>query len=91
VRTLKTWNLSATSLALADAYLGEDPIDQVSGRFGHSPSAAGAAKSSFLTGEGHDLLLLAVRALEPQEAMGQNPAPEEGFEFLGDMLREMLS
>ena len=58
---------------------------------GHSPAAAGATESAFLTREGDELFVLAVLAPEPQKAVGQNPALEEGLELLGDVLWDELA
>jgi hypothetical protein len=76
---------------LSDTGFGEDLVHEVSRAFCHSSSAAGAAKSAFLTGKRDQLFMFAVGAPDTQETMSENPAAEEGFEFLGDVLGKAFS
>jgi hypothetical protein len=69
---------------LADRYLGEDAIDEVRGGVRHAAAAAGRAEATSLAREGHETVELALVAVEPEEALGEDPAAEKGAELLLD-------
>jgi hypothetical protein len=53
----------------------------------HPASAARRAKSAALAAEGDELVVAALAAAQPQEAVGQDAAFEEGVELVLDELR----
>ena len=62
------------------------PLDQVSGGSHHAPHPARRAQPAPLTGEGDQLLVRALIAAQPQEAMREDAAFEKGVEFRFDKL-----
>ena len=69
----------------------KDLIHQVCGRLGHPPAATGGAKSALLAREREQFLFVAIVAAESKEAIRQNPATQEAFKFLRDVLGKALS
>ena len=59
---------------LAHRHSRDDVIDQVSGGLCHAPCTTGGAKTTPLTGEGHELFMGAVGAANAQDTMGQDAA-----------------
>ena len=55
----------------------------------HPASAARRAKSAALAAEGDELVVAALAAAQPQEAVGQDAAFEEGVELVFDELRQV--
>ena len=55
----------------------------------HPASAARRAKSAALAAEGDELVVAALAAAQPQEAVGQDAAFEEGVELFFDELRQV--
>jgi hypothetical protein len=73
---------------LPDQYLGEHVIDKISGRFHHAPGAATGAEPAALAAEGDQVLMATAFALDPQEAMLQQPAFQVILKLLSDELRQ---
>ena len=69
---------------LADGHFGQDAIDEVCGAVGHAPAAARGAEATPLAGEGHQAIVAAGIAVEPQKAVGQDPAAKVGAKLLLD-------
>ena len=63
-------------------------VHQVRRRLRHAPRAARWAKAAPLAGEGDELVIAAVAAAQAQEAVGQDPAFEEGVELVLNELRQ---
>ena len=66
---------------LAHRYVGDDVVHQAGRRLRHATSAARGAKAAPLATEGDELVVAAVTAAKPQEAVGQDSALEEGVEL----------
>ena len=64
-------------------------VDQVCGGLRHAPGAARGAKPTALAAESHQLVVSAVAAAQPQEAVGQDAALEEGIELVHPELRQV--
>ena len=60
---------------------GDDVVHQAGRRLRHATSAARGAEAAPLATEGDELVVAAVTAAKPQEAMGQDSALEEGVEL----------
>jgi hypothetical protein len=69
---------------LADGHLGQDAIDELCGGVGHASAAAGRAEATPLAREGDEAIVAASVAVDPQEAVGQDPAPEVRAQLLLD-------
>ena len=54
----------------------DDVVDQVGGRLRHAPRAARRAEPSPLAAEGQQLVVAALAAAQPEEAVGQDAALE---------------
>jgi len=65
--------------------------DEVSCGLTHAPSATAWAKSPALTTECHQVLESAGLALDSEEPIGQNPAPQELFELLDHKIRQWVA
>ena len=76
---------------LANRHVGDDVVHQVRRRLRHATSAARGAKAAPLAGEGDKLVAGAVTAAQPQEAVGQDAALEEGVELVLHELRQLGS
>ena len=61
-------------------------VYQVRRRLRHAPGAARRAKAAPLATEGDELVVPAVAAAQPQEAVGQDAAFEKRIELLFDEL-----
>lgn len=72
---------------LPDWCLGEHVIDKMSRCFHHASGTATGAESPPLTAEGDQVLVAAAIALDPQEAMLQQPAFQVILKLLSDELR----
>lgn len=69
---------------LADGYFRQDAIDEVRGGIGHSASSAGGAEATPLARERDEAIVSAGVAVEPQESMSQDSAPEVRAKLLLD-------
>jgi len=69
---------------LAHRRMGQDPVDEVGGRVGHAAAAARRAEPAALAGEGDQRVLAAAGAVDPGEAVGEDPAGEEGEQLPQD-------
>ena len=76
---------------LPDRCFGEHMIDKMSGRFHHTPGTATGAESPALTAEGDQVLMAAAIALDPQEAMLQQPALQVILKLLSDEIRQIAA
>ncbi len=63
---------------MADGNPGQEGIDRLRGGLGHPAAAAGGAESAPLAGEGDQAIQTAGVAVDPDEAVGQDAAVEEG-------------
>jgi hypothetical protein len=72
---------------LADGYFREDAIDEVRGGVGHAPAAAGRTETTSLAREGDEAIVAAGVAVEPQEAVSKDSAPEVRAQLLLDEAR----
>ena len=61
---------------LAHRHVRDDAVHQVR-RLGHSPGPARRAKASVLAAEGKQLVVPAVAAAQPQQAVGQDAAQQD--------------
>ena len=64
-------------------------VDQVGRRLGHAPGSARRTKPTALAAEGHQLVVPAVAAAQPQEAVGKDAAFEKGVELVLHKLRQV--
>ncbi len=69
---------------LEDGQFRKDAIDEMCGGVGHAPAAAGRTESTALAREGDEAIVAAGVALEPQEAVSQDSAPEVRAQLLLD-------
>ena len=76
---------------LAHRHMGDDVVHQVRRGLRHAPRAARRAKAAPLAAEGDQLVVAAVAAAQPQEAVGQDAAFEEGVELVLHELRQIGS
>jgi len=60
----------------------DDVVHQVRCRLGHAPGPARRAKASAFAAERNQLVFPAVTAAQPQEAVGQGAALQEGVELV---------
>ncbi len=67
----------------------DDVVHQVGRRLRHAPGPARGAKAPALATEGQQLVVPAIPAAQPQEAVGQDAAFEEGVELVFDELRQV--
>ena len=74
---------------LAHRHMGDDVVDQVGRRLRHAPCAARGAKAAPLATEGDELVVAAVPAAQPQEAVGQDAALQKSVELVLDELRQV--
>jgi len=73
---------------LAHRDLGNDMIDEVGRRFRHTAGPTSRAKPSPFTGKGHQLLMGALPAPQPQKSMREDPAFQKCLELVCDKLRQ---
>jgi hypothetical protein len=69
---------------LPDGDPGEDRVDEIRRLLRHPPPAATGTDRAAFTRQRHEALERAVVAANPQEAMDEQPAPEEGTELALD-------
>jgi hypothetical protein len=62
--------------------MGDDVVDQLSGGLRHPPRAAGKAEPAPLAAERQQLVVTAFAAAQPEEAVRQDAALEEGRELV---------
>ncbi len=74
---------------LAHRHMGDDVVHQVSRRLRHAPGSARRAEPPPLAAEGNQLVVPAVAAAQPQEAVGQDAALEDGVELVLHGLRQV--
>jgi len=67
----------------------DDMVDQVGRRLGHAPGSARRTKPPALAAEGDQLVVAAVAAAQPQEAMRQDAVFEKGVELARDEFRQV--
>ena len=68
--------------------VGKHMVHQMRRRLCHVPRAARRAKATALAAEGQQLVVAAVAAAQPQEAVRQDAAFQEGVELVTDELRQ---
>ena len=66
----------------------DDVVDQMRCGLRHAPRAARGAKPAALAAESHELVVAAVGAAQPQEAVRQDAAFKKGVELVLDELRQ---
>jgi ABC-type cobalamin transport system permease subunit len=64
--------------------MSDDVVHQVRRGLRHAPRAARGAKAAALAAEREQLVVAALAAAQPQEAMRQDAALQEGFELVLD-------
>ena len=69
-------------------HVRDDVVHQVRRRLRHPARTAGRAEPPALAAEGQQLVVAAFAAAQPQEAVGQDAALEEGVEFFCDESRQ---
>ena len=74
---------------LAHRHMGDDVVHQVRSGLCHAAGAARRAKAAPLAAEGDQFVVAAVNAAQPQEAVGQDAALEEGAELVLHELRQI--
>src|SRR5262249_18508345 len=67
-----------------DGHPGQDGLDEIRRLLRHAPPAATGADRAALAGQGYEALERTVVAPEPQKAMDEQSAPEEGAELALD-------
>lgn len=73
------------------AVVGDDVFNQVRGGLRHAPRTARRAESTALATEGQQPVMATLPAAQPQEAMRQDAALEEGVELVLDEPRQLRS
>ena len=76
---------------LPHRHVRDDVVDQVRRGLRHAPRAARRAEPAALAAEGQQLVVAALAAAQPQEAVGQDAALEEGVELVLDEPRQLGS
>ncbi len=74
---------------LPNRHMGDDVVHQMRRRLRHASGAARRAKAAPLAAEGDELVVAAVTAAQPQKAVGQDAALEEGVELVLHELRQV--
>jgi hypothetical protein len=69
----------------------DDVVHQVDGGPRHAPRAAWREETAALAAEGQQLVVAALAAAQPEEAMGQDAAFEEGVELVLDEARQFTA
>ncbi len=69
---------------MADGHLGQDAVHQVRRGVGHAPAAARGAEATPLAREGYEAILVALVAMKPEEAVGEDPTFEVRAELVLD-------
>jgi hypothetical protein len=70
-------------------HVGDDVIDQVRRGLRHAPRAARRTEPAALAAEREQLVVAAIAAAQPKQAMRQDAAPEEGVELILDEPRQL--
>lgn len=76
---------------LPHRHVGDDVVDQVGGGLRHPPSTASRAESAPLAAERQQLVVAALPAAQPQEAVRQDATLEEGIELVLDEARQFTA